>query len=38
MGQGKEALPVVLIKGLTESEDLNGAKALIRKSSEDLFR
>ncbi|MFM1569553.1 MAG: coenzyme F420-0:L-glutamate ligase [SAR86 cluster bacterium] len=38
MGQGKEALPVVVIKGLTESEDLNGAKALIRKPSEDLFR
>ena len=38
MGQGKEALPVVVIKGLTESEDLNGAKALIRKASEDLFR
>jgi len=38
MGQGKEALPVVVLKGLTESEDLNGAKALIRKPSEDLFR
>ena len=38
MGQGKEALPVVVIKGLAESEDLNGAKVLIRKPSEDLFR
>ena len=38
MGQGKEGLPVVLVKGMKESSDMNNAKALIRKASEDLFR
>ena len=38
MGQGKEGLPVVLVKGMEESSDMNNAKALIRKASEDLFR
>ena len=38
MGQGKEGLPVVLVRGMKESSDMNNAKALIRKASEDLFR
>ncbi|MDP6916352.1 MAG: coenzyme F420-0:L-glutamate ligase [SAR86 cluster bacterium] len=38
MGQGKEGLPVILVKGMKESSDMNNAKALIRKASEDLFR
>ena len=38
MGQGKEGLPVVLVKGMKESSDMNNAKVLIRKASEDLFR
>jgi len=38
MGQGKEGLPVILVKGMKKSSDMNNAKALIRKASEDLFR
>tara|TARA_Y100001960_G_scaffold42104_1_gene41330 strand:+ start:1073 stop:1837 length:765 start_codon:yes stop_codon:yes gene_type:complete len=38
MGQGKEGLPVIIVKGFSKSTDKNGAKALIRKASEDLFR
>ena len=38
MGQGKEGLPVILVKGMKESSDMNNAKGLIRKASEDLFR
>jgi len=38
MGQGKEGLPVILVKGMRKSSDMNNAKALIRKASEDLFR
>ena len=38
MGQGKEGLPVIIVKGFSKSTDNNGAKALIRKASEDLFR
>tara|TARA_Y100000590_G_scaffold93439_2_gene105873 strand:- start:17631 stop:18395 length:765 start_codon:yes stop_codon:yes gene_type:complete len=38
MGQGNEGLPVVLVRGLSKSKDKSGAKKLIRKASEDLFR
>ena len=38
MGQWKEGLPVILVRGIKESSDMNNAKALIRKASEDLFR
>ena len=38
MGQGSEALPVVLVRGLASSEPHQGAAALHRPSTEDLFR
>jgi coenzyme F420-0:L-glutamate ligase / coenzyme F420-1:gamma-L-glutamate ligase len=38
MGQGSEALPVVLVRGLRVSEPHQRAEALRRPSGEDLFR
>lgn len=38
MGQGSEGLPIVLVRGLSKLKDKSGAKKLIRKTSEDLFR
>jgi coenzyme F420-0:L-glutamate ligase/coenzyme F420-1:gamma-L-glutamate ligase len=38
MGQGSEALPVVLVRGLPASAPHQGAAALRRPSGEDLFR
>ena len=38
MGQANQAFPVVLVKGLSVSDDKRDAKALLRDPSEDLFR
>jgi coenzyme F420-0:L-glutamate ligase/coenzyme F420-1:gamma-L-glutamate ligase len=38
MGQAAEALPVVLVRGLSWSEPANPALSLIRSADEDLFR
>jgi coenzyme F420-0:L-glutamate ligase/coenzyme F420-1:gamma-L-glutamate ligase len=38
MGQGDEAQPVVLIRGLTWSMLANPASELVRPAAEDMFR
>ena len=38
MGQGNEAFPVVLVRGLSVSDDKRDVKALLRDPLEDLFR
>jgi len=38
MGQGPEAIPVVLVRGLSWSAPANPAKSLIRTAEDDLFR
>jgi len=38
MGEADEAVPAVLVRGLTWEGEAQPAKALIRESSEDLFR
>ena len=38
MGQADEALPAVVVRGLTWSAQPRPAKALIRAAAEDLFR
>ncbi len=38
MGHGGEALPVVVIRGLSLPEDERGAVSLVRAAGEDLFR
>jgi coenzyme F420-0:L-glutamate ligase / coenzyme F420-1:gamma-L-glutamate ligase len=38
MGQGAEARPVVLVRGLPESQPHSSARALLRSVEEDLFR
>ena len=38
MGQGDEAQPVVLVRGLTWSTANNPASELVRPAAEDMFR
>ncbi len=38
MGQGNEAQPVVLIRGLTWNVPANPASELVRPAAEDMFR
>ena len=38
MGQGDEAQPVVLVRGLTWTAPANPASELVRPAAEDMFR
>ena len=38
MGQADEGFPVILVKGITASNEVSDVKSLLRDRSEDLFR
>ena len=38
MGQADEGFPVILVKGMTETNEVSDVKSLLRDPSEDLFR
>ena len=38
MGQANEGLPVILVRGIPETSEVNNVKSILRDKSEDLFR